>query len=180
MWAKILTAHDTVIDATLGNGKDTLFVAQSLQKLGGGHIIGIDIQKEAIDSATDLITSYFTTFPGFIKFFHTSHENFPKEIPLGSVKLIIYNLGYLPGFDKSITTQTSTTQTSIHHALALLCPGGCLSITCYIGHEEGDKEYKALQPFLQKLSPHEYCFTEHTFKNRNQSPILLLIQKKVN
>jgi threonine dehydrogenase-like Zn-dependent dehydrogenase len=180
MWTQILNAHDTVIDATLGNGKDTLFVAQSIQKLGGGKIIGIDIQLEAIASATDLLTNHFTTFPHNIKFYHTSHENFPQEIPLGSVKLIIYNLGYLPGFDKSITTQTSTTQTSIQHALAFICPGGCISITCYIGHEEGDKEYKALQPFLQKLPPQEYCFTEHTFNNRNHSPILLLIQKKVN
>lgn len=176
-WEKILSHGDHVIDATMGNGKDTLTLAQILQSKGGGKICGLDIQAKALENTKALLQSHVPDFIPQITLFKNSHEEFPKEIPYSSIKLIVYNLGYLPGADKSLTTKTETTLISIEKALKLLCHGGALSITCYPGHEEGMKEYEAIHAFLQGIDPREFSTTEHNFTNRHLSPILILVQK---
>ena len=83
-----------------------------------------------------------------IKLIHSSHTTFPEEIKSGTVRLIVYNLGYLPGSDKALTTKVETTLESINHAQRLIMEGGVISVTCYPGHPEGKKEEEELQaPF---------------------------------
>lgn len=176
-WEKLLSRGDIVIDATMGNGKDTLALAQILRTQGGGEIWSLDIQEKALENTLELLKEHVPDFIPQITLSQSSHEEFPKELPGSSVKLIVYNLGYLPGADKALTTKTETTLISIRKALNLLTLGGALSITCYPGHEEGRREYEAIHTFLQGLEPKEYSVTEHTFTNRHLSPILTLVQK---
>ncbi|MCX6990722.1 MAG: class I SAM-dependent methyltransferase [Chlamydiae bacterium] len=177
LWEKLLGKDDMVIDATMGNGKDTLKLAQILSNCGSGRVIALDIQPKALENTLSLLRENIPEFLQNIELLLTSHENFPSQILPGSVKLIVYNLGYLPGADKELTTQTGTTLLSIENALKLIAPGGALSITCYPGHAEGQKEHEAIKAFVKDRDLREYCVSEHTWPSRNLSPILLLIQK---
>ncbi len=176
-WNSLLEKGDTVIDATAGNGKDTLTLCRILDRLGGGKVVAIDIQEKAIEHTSQRICHYLPHFIDQIQLYHRSHETFPDHIPSSSVKLVVYNLGYLPGGDKSFTTITKSTLQSINHSLDLLKRGGCLSITCYPGHREGEYEYESILSMTADLCKETYCICVHTFSNRHKSPVLFLIQK---
>lgn len=178
-WKEIVQSGDSVIDATCGNGHDTLFLSQivlatSLQ----GYVMGIDIQKSALDNTQALLKKNLTPMQyDRVHLYQQSHTSFPEETYRQTIKLIVYNLGYLPGQNKQITTQTSTTLTSVENALHLLTPGGAISITCYPGHAEGLKEETALLVWLQTLSYSTYSICHHRWINRTLSPSLILIKK---
>lgn len=170
LWARLLLPHSWVIDATCGNGKDTAFLAQHIGESGG--IIALDIQKEAIEQTKKEVAP---SAP--LHLFHMSHETFPSLAYKHPIALILYNLGYLPGGDKEVTTQVSSTLKSVHEALLLLKPGGVLSITCYPGHPEGKREEEALLTLSKALHPRDFCVSHLVFSNRSLSPSLILIQK---
>ena len=175
-WSKILNDGDAVIDATCGNGKDSLALANILKNKKDTILFCLDIQKKAIENTEELLSKEVPDFLPSVKFILGSHENLPKA-NLGQIKLIVYNLGYLPGADKDLTTTSSSTLKSIENALNCICDGGVISITCYPGHLEGKKEQEVLLPFLSSLDPKIWSFTFSTWNNRNASPSLLLIQK---
>ncbi len=170
----LLNPGDVVIDATCGNGKDSLALAALLQPLNG-KLLCIDIQEKAIENTKALLQKEVPDFFCNVSFYHQSHETLP-EVAL--LKLIVFNLGYLPAGDKSLTTKVDSTLQSIKNALEVLSLGGVLSITCYPGHLEGKKEEEALLEYLSKLDPFHYCFTSFFWDNRNASPSLFLVQKK--
>ncbi len=138
-WKKHLKSTDHVIDATCGNGKDTAVLAALVPQ---GHVYALDIQEEALKKAQKYVQASHVTF------LHQCHTDLPQD---ESVKLIVYNLGYLPGGDKRLTSLTQTTLLSVSKALIMLPAGGALSITCYPGHAEGAKEEQALQEFSKNL-----------------------------
>lgn len=174
-WKTITCPGDCVIDATCGNGHDTLLLAQLVTM---GRVIAIDRQQEAIEAAKKLLsTNILEEKRGLIDFKCQSHATFPSEIKPESIKLIVYNLGYLPGGDKNLTTLTSTTCESLENALKLICPGGAISITCYPGHPEGKLEEEALLTFSTSLSPKEWSCCHHRWTNRLKSPSILFIQR---
>lgn len=175
-WEKILTDGDAVIDATCGNGKDSLVLANLLKDKTETALFCLDIQQKAIDNTQDLLTEEASCFLPSIQFILGSHENLPDVSPR-KPKLIVYNLGYLPGGDKTLTTENTSTLKSITRALEVICPGGVISINCYPGHPEGKKEQETLLPFLASLDPKLWSFTSSTWDNRNASPSLLLVQK---
>jgi SAM-dependent methyltransferase len=175
-WQKLLNMGDIVVDATCGNGHDTLFLARLVLDDQKGELLAIDVQEEAIVASQQRLKEALSLEQyKRIRWLHGSHATFPSE--LKDVTLFVYNLGYLPGGDKNKTTQTDTTLKSIEKALELLKAGGAVSITCYPGHAEGDKEQKALLEYAQTLSPADWSVSFHQWNNRNHSPALLLIQK---
>lgn len=159
-WQGHLKPNDVAIDATCGNGHDTLFLSELC------HVIGLDIQPEAIAKTSVLAPKALLH--------RLSHAEI-DQIPLPyAPRLIVYNLGYLPGGDKSITTQTGSTLTSVKKSLELLAPDGALSITCYPGHDEGLREEKALLEWAAEL-PEDFTVCYHKWLNRPRSPTLLWI-----
>jgi SAM-dependent methyltransferase len=177
LWERLLEEGSEVVDATCGNGKDSLFLAKLLESKQG-KLYCIDIQDKALIHTKELLQKEANSFLSAVSFFHQSHETFPEEIKPDSLKLIVFNLGYLPGADKSKTTQVHSTLQSVKTALTLLKDGGVLSITCYPGHEEGKKEEKALLNLLSTLNPSLWCFSAFYWPNRKDSPSLFLVQKK--
>ena len=172
-WANLLGQTDTVIDATCGNGKDTLKLAELVPE---GQIYSLDIQKEALAETEQLLKNHLNAAQREkIFLLHQSHVTFP---PLNSVKLIVYNLGYLPKGDKSITTLTQTTLASVTQALELIVAGGAVSIVCYPGHAEGATEEKSLVAFASALSQERFTVFFHQHINRKSSPSFLWIVKK--
>jgi hypothetical protein len=141
-------------------------------------VIAIDIQQEAIGRTRKLLEeSLPADILPRVHLYNQSHGDFPQMATQKPVKLIVYNLGYLPRGDKGLTTMTQTTLESVEKALSLLHPGGALSITCYPGHVEGAAEEKALLAMAATLSPAIWNVCYHSFPNRVQAPTLILIQK---
>ncbi|MDE3055506.1 MAG: class I SAM-dependent methyltransferase [Verrucomicrobiota bacterium] len=167
-WKSLIQPGDFVIDATCGNGQDTLFLAS----LPVSSLFAIDLQEVAIEKAKKNLAGH----P--VEFFCMSHEAIDQLPSSKPPKLIVYNLGYLPGSDKSIITKKESTLLSVNKSLILLAEGGALSITCYPGHEGGEEEEKALLAWAQELPPHEWEVRHHRWLNRPlRAPSLLWIQK---
>lgn len=177
LWKQILSQGDWAIDATCGNGKDALYLAQSIAPLSGG-LIALDIQEAAITATKQLLGKHFSPDEtAFIHLCQQSHETFPEIAHHKPIKIIVYNLGYLPGGNKSLTTLTLITLISVKNALNLLGSQGLLSITCYPGHLEGAREEQALLEWASCLDPKLYSVCHLRWQNRKASPSLLLIQK---
>ena len=168
-WERLLRPGDWAIDATCGNGHDTLKLIQT-KEIGG--VIGIDIQPEALRSTRALLGEQ-----PHVHLYCQSHAEFPPLAYERPIRLVVYNLGYLPGGNKQMTTMTQTTLDSVQRALELILPGGAVSITCYPGHPEGRREEEALLAMAGKLHPNDLSVNYLTFHNRTLSPSLLFIQK---
>lgn len=180
-WERLVEAGDNIVDATCGNGHDTLKLALLAFKGGDGRLWGLDIQQQALDSTQRLLAEHLPAET--IQRIHLrqqSHRSFPSEIGEASVKLVVYNLGYLPGGDKSITTSVKSTLESLEASKGLIQPGGAISITCYPGHEEGAKEQERILDLVSQWSPRIWNCTHHQWLNRRQAPSLLLIQRESN
>jgi len=101
-----------------------------------------------------------------------------KEHVKSAPRVVMFNLGWLPGAEHIVTTKTETTLTAVQAAIELIVPGGFVSICVYPGHEEGTKELRALLDWAGKLSVREYNVLHHAFINaREGTPELILIQK---
>lgn len=145
MWADIVRPGDIAIDATCGNGYDSLKIAQLLLGDGIGKLYCIDIQEDAISNTKNKLkdelssTQSLAIDDGRISFVCRSHESFPEEIKDNSVALVCYNLGYLPGKKRKdqdvVITKTQSTISSMEKALMLLKRGGMLSIIAYPGNQ---------------------------------------------
>ncbi|MCH9613051.1 MAG: hypothetical protein S4CHLAM102_15530 [Chlamydiia bacterium] len=173
-----ITPGRTIIDATAGNGHDLLFCAKKLFAHDDtGHLFAIDIQPEAITASKEKLTAQFPhLIDTHIHFFCQSHA--PLPIPPTPPSLIIYNLGYLPGTDKSITTLLESTKQSLEQALSILAVDGVISLMLYPGHAEGETEAAFLLQTLPNL-PREFfkIYTYHSLF-ADQTPTLVLIQKR--
>lgn len=168
-WKDFLKKEDAAIDATCGNGHDSLVLAEILTE---GYLFCYDIQEKAILETKKRLEGQ----PSKITFLQKSHIDFSD---VGRpIQLVVYNLGYLPLSDKALTTMTHSTLISVQTALKKILPGGAVSITCYPGHEEGEKEENALLSLLRDLPSHHYTVSYHQWINRPKSPTLLWIIKK--
>lgn len=173
IWKDFLKPGMTVIDATAGNGNDTLFLAKHVLTPRSGEVHAFDIQEEAISNTKARLEKNLT--PDLlerISLHQASHETFPTSI---KPSLIVYNLGYLPGGDLTKTTLTKTTITSCNNALEILLPGGLLSITIYPGHHEGFNEKSALFEWLKEKNPFQVFY--HQEINKPNHPSLITLRK---
>jgi hypothetical protein len=177
-WKLLLKQGDAIIDATCGNGKDTLELASLILRENSGTLIGLDIQPQALIETSERLKENFNISQlNNVHLFQQSHDEFPLIAYEKKIKLIVYNLGYLPGGDKKITTQVETTLKSIRKSLELIVSGGALSITCYPGHEEGKHEQAAIIQLLSELDPKIWSCSFHQWLNRSSSPSLAFLQK---
>lgn len=169
---------DVAVDATIGNGHDTLFLA----KLVGftGHVYGFDIQETAITETTLRLErekqKTHTTL------FQTGHEALLEMIPVSDHEKItgaIFNLGYLPKGDKSIVTKPDTTIAAVEQLLTVMPKGGTIVLVVYHGHPEGMDERDALLQFVKDLDQDKVHVLQYGFINqKNNPPFIIAIEKK--
>lgn len=157
-----------MIDMTCGNGQDTLFLASLMPK----RLVALDIQPSAIERTRALVPQAECALK--------NHALYPDELANSSIKLAVYNLGWLPGSDKTCTTLLETTLKSVKHLLPKIQAGGMISLTCYPGHPEGEREEEELIKELQQLDPFEWNICLHRWLQRQRAPSLLLLQKKID
>lgn len=179
-WRSIVAPGDIVVDATCGNGYDTAILAELALADNAGNVYAIDIQPAAIESCRKRLSGLLTQEAmDRVHFIERCHSTFPKEIAPRSVKLVTYNLGYLPGGDKKLTTLTATTLASLEKALELIQDGGLISITCYPGHDAGVPEESEVLKLAAGLDPKEWSCCHHRWINRERAPSLLLVQRSL-
>lgn len=152
---EILTAGDLAIDATVGNGHDTLFLARAVG--AGGTVYGFDIQEAALDAAYRRLQD--EGLAGRVSLYHAGHEAMAVVLPasvVGRVRAVMFNLGYLPGGDKARTTGIHTTLAALEQARSLLAPGGAISVLAYTGHPGGREEAEAVKAWAAALAGEWY------------------------
>lgn len=178
LWSNLVHPGDIVVDATCGNGHDTLFLAHLALQDGKGTVIAIDIQPQAIRTTKKLLQEQLDTAKQqYIEVHENCHSSITTLLASRKAALIVYNLGYLPGSDKIIKTMPQTTLAALAASLECLQDEGVVSITCYPGHTEGAEEEKALISFTEKLDQKQWRCLFFRFTNRREAPSLILIQK---
>ncbi|MBD7962699.1 class I SAM-dependent methyltransferase [Fictibacillus norfolkensis] len=169
---------DIVIDATCGNGNDTLF----LSKLVGenGHVYAFDIQEQAIENSKQRLVDHHADHN--VTFYHASHDELTTQLPSDlhtKITAAIFNLGYLPGSDKSITTTGSSTIGAIEQLLQLLKPEGVIILVIYHGHEEGKREKELVMSYVKQLDQKQAHVLQYEFINqKNDPPFVVAIEKR--
>lgn len=146
--AALLQPGDLAIDATAGNGHDTLFLANLIGDTG--QVLAFDIQRSAIDASLARITA--AGFADRVTFVLGSHATLAEHADDGTCAAIMFNLGYLPGGDHTQITRTAETLQALDAAVRGLKPGGILTIVCYPGHPGGDEESTAVVAWSEKHS----------------------------
>lgn len=173
VFVDLLRPGDRAVDATLGNGHDC---AQLCRLVGEtGRVDGFDVQQQAIDNTRALLETLGLT--GRAGLHLMGHERMAEVVRPG-IRLAAFNLGWLPGSDKGVTTRTQTTLTSVDAALALLSPGGMAVVCVYPGHQEGAREEQALLEYASALPPGRFTALWHRFLNGGPgAPGCVMIEK---
>ena len=168
-----LKPGDTVIDATMGNGHDTQFLCETVGP--AGRVYAFDVQEQAVASTEALLRREgLMDRASLFCCGHQCMDQFVHE----SVRAVVFNLGWLPGGDHSVTTRWETTREAVTKALDLLLPGGVLVLCAYPGHTEGDRERHELIPFLSSLSNKTFNVLRQCFLNAGPgAPECFVVQK---
>ncbi|WP_040950450.1 tRNA (mnm(5)s(2)U34)-methyltransferase [Gorillibacterium massiliense] len=178
--AERLGAGEPAIDATAGNGVDTLFLAK--QSGARGTIYAFDIQAVALEQTQERISSENAGPLATVKLIHRSHDGMAEEVPSdhhGRIAAVMFNLGYLPGSDQVVITNPASTLPALQAALGLLRKNGVLTIVLYPGHPGGHEEAEAVEAWAAGLDPLTAETLLYRFLNRAKStPYLLGIIKK--
>jgi methylase of polypeptide subunit release factors len=162
------------VDATMGGGGDTLFLCKCVGP--SGRVYAFDIQKSALDRTRERLLEAGCLER--VRLFPVGHENVAEHVP-EPVDAIVFNLGWLPGEDKRVTTKTDTTLFALDAGIALLKPRGLLTVCAYPGHQEGEAELRAVCDWAQRL-PSAYQAMMRCFLNAaHPAPALIAIQRLV-
>ena len=175
--SNVVSTGDTVVDATMGKGHDTLFLSNMVGP--NGNVYSFDIQTSAINKTRTLLKNNNINNTRLINCCHsrlasalkTSNDNPAKQISAA-----MFNLGYLPGGDKSIVTHPDTTLTALNAILPLMANKACITIVAYRGHSGGEAESDAIAEYCASLDkPLYYCHQKTIPQTNNIPPILYTI-----
>ncbi|CAN8293075.1 unnamed protein product [Cochlearia groenlandica] len=183
VWEQVIQKGDIVIDATCGNGNDTLamlkMVADDSDECDG-YVYALDIQKDAIESTSSVLDQALgSKEKEHVKLFNICHSKMEEIVPENSrVRMVAFNLGYLPGGDKSIITVSDTTLSALKAAEKILMPGGLISLVVYIGHPGGREELEVVEAFGSGLPVSDWVCCKFQMLNRPLAPVLVFMFKR--
>lgn len=199
-WAGSLRAGDAVVDATCGNGHDAAFLALALGRAGGGSLHCIDVQPLALENSQARLREALERDGWDVRedeawravrlgaeitvhWVLGCHADALEAMAAGSAALIVFNLGYLPGGDRSLTTTAEGTLRALRAAERACAVGGCVSATLYPGHAAGVEEEAAVLEHAASLEPQGHWSVYHTQwlnqrnkRNGRRAPSLVLLQ----
>ncbi len=168
-----LKEGDVAVDYTMGNGHDTEFLSRTVGQTG--HVYAFDIQAQAVESTRQHLMD--VGCPENYTLVHASHH-LVKDYVRVPVKAGMFNLGWLPGGDKSITTLRETTMPAIQAAIELMDRDAIVNIAVYPGHAEGDAEGKMICDYLSTVSRYKICCTKVQILNSPTSPYFIVVETK--
>ncbi|MSN25255.1 MAG: methyltransferase domain-containing protein [Geobacter sp.] len=164
---------DKVVDATCGNGHDTLLLAGLVGP--EGRVWGFDIQQQALVETARRLTE--AGLGSRVTLLHTGHEELARNLAV-PVQVILFNLGYLPGGDRSLITRPETTMAALRQSLDLLAPGGIVALTIYPGHNGGDEERLSVDSWAAGLDPREFhSWRMGQLNVATDAPYCIIVQK---
>lgn len=156
---------DVCVDATAGNGNDTLFLCRLVGE--SGKVYAFDIQQEALLRTGERLKQEKLQAELVLD----GHENMEAYVEeKGEVACMVFNFGYLPGGDHTIATGARTSVQAIKAGLKLLRKGGLMSLCIYSGGDTGFDERDAILNFLRELDPKQYLVIESIYYNRPHHP----------
>lgn len=165
---------DLCIDATMGNGNDTLLLSTLCKEKG--QVLAFDIQEMALANTRKRLHDAGT--PENYRLILDSHTNMGSYASPESVSCIVFNLGYLPGGDHSLSTKAETSIQALKQGLSLLQKHGLISLCIYSGGDSGFQERDQVLAWLAGLDPRKYLVIRSDYFNRpNNPPIPILIIK---
>jgi len=171
-----LKPGDLAVDATMGNGKDTLFLAKLVGETG--KVLAFDIQLEALHNTTKRLKENKVDLSS-VSLIHDGHQNIDQYIEGEIISGAMFNLGYLPGGDRNIVTKPETTIISLQKCLDCLKKNGLITIVVYHAHMGGQEEKEKVLSFVKQLERERYHVLKIDFMNqREDSPFLIAIIKK--
>jgi ubiquinone/menaquinone biosynthesis C-methylase UbiE len=164
---------DRVLDATCGNGHDTLLLARLVGK--GGHVWACDVQQTALTATRVQLSA--TGCMKQVKLVASGHERL-TEFVTEPLRAAVFNLGYLPGGVREMTTSATHTVAALRQAADLLLPGGIITVCIYTGHDGGPEEAEAVEEWSALLHPRSFNVWRSSQLNRpDAAPYLLLVEK---
>lgn len=164
---------DCAVDATCGNGHDTLQLAKLVGETG--HVWGFDIQQQAIAATVSRLAQ--SVMMERVTLLQTGHEEL-SIIVKTPIQVALFNLGYLPGGERTIITRPETTISALKQSLELLASGGVIMITIYQGHSGSQEEQAAVESWAASLEIGSYhCWRMSQANVRPDAPYLMMIQK---
>lgn len=170
--AAVLHEGDTAIDATAGNGHDALMLARLVGE--SGRVIAFDVQSDAISATRARLTEHAQDKQ--VLLVQDTHANIAAHTTPESVAVVMFNLGYLPGSDKTVTTQASDTLIALEASITALRSGGILSVMAYRGHEGGESETTQVAAFFDGHA--DEASRLEFFEAPNNGPLLWLFTKQ--
>ncbi|OCA92192.1 class I SAM-dependent methyltransferase [Pseudobacillus wudalianchiensis] len=175
---KAVTDGSAAIDATVGNGHDTVFLAKLVGERG--RVFGFDIQEQALTNTAVRLQEQ--QLNERVILFDCGHEQAAAVIPAEwqrQLKGAVFNLGYLPKGDKSIVTRPDTTISAVKQIFSMLASGGIIVLVIYHGHEEGAVEKEELIRFVERIDQQEAHVLRYEFINQlNNPPFIIAIEKR--
>lgn len=172
--AKILFPGAVAVDATMGNGIDTLFLCRAVGN--EGKVYAFDIQETALNETRALLKAENCGSQAqLILAGHQCMADYVNE----NIQCVFFNLGYLPKGDHQITTKEDTTIQALDAAISLLAPGGAIFMALYWGHPGGEEEKSAVESYVQDLPSSLWSVAETSFPNKKKAPLMMVIQKKL-
>ena len=168
-----LKEGDVAVDFTMGNGHDTEFLSKTVGE--NGHVYAFDVQEMALASTKKHLSE--AGCPENYTLILDSHHNVKKYVDT-KIKAGMFNLGYLPGSDKSVTTMRETTLPAIEAAIDLMDRDAIILVAVYPGHAEGEAEGKMICEYLASLSRYKVCATRINILNSPTSHFFIIIENK--
>lgn len=156
------------IDATMGNGNDTLFLC----RLAGetGHVWAFDIQQTALNNTEKLLAAHGCSASATL--IKDGHQHMARYFSPESADVICFNFGYLPGGNHSLATRPDTSLEAVRQGLDILKPDGMMTLCIYSGGDTGFEEKDSLLAYLRKLPSRKYTVILNEYYNRKNCPPL--------
>lgn len=163
-----------VVDATAGNGRDTLYLAENT---GPGAVIwAFDIQQAALDNTQKLLTANNAVRK--VKLIHDCHSKVAEYVTV-PIDIVLFNLGYLPGASRELMTRAESTVAALRQFASLLAPEGMITVVAYPGTPSGAEEKVAVETFLASLPQETFTVACWQMLNQiNNPPILFIVEKR--
>jgi predicted methyltransferase len=174
-WIKlVLEPGDMAVDATIGNGHDTAFLAERVGP--AGRVVGFDVQASALAETARRLRQ--AGLEDRVELVRRGHEEmaawFAEFAPRARPRAVMFNLGYQPGADRSVITRPETTVAALNAALQWTAPGGVITVVVYPGHEGGQAEADAVLEWARIVPGHRAAVATYRFLNpRRPAPLLV-------
>lgn len=170
---KVVLQGDSVVDATMGNGNDTLFLAGLVGD--NGKVYSFDIQEYALSNTRKKLEEAGVS--GCVQLILDGHQRIDHYVAKG-IKAVMFNLGYLPKGDHNIGTRADTTIEALKKSMELLLVGGIIMMVIYYGGDSGFDEKEEVLEYVKTIDCRKYSVLVSDFVNQvNCPPIAVCIEK---